>query len=83
MEVAISTVAQERLTKAAIYAQAGVKNYWIVQPADGSVVVHSKVRPEICAYEQVSHIRSATVLVLDGFENVTIPSDDLFPRRAS
>jgi len=34
VEVAVTTVAQDRLTKARIYAAAGVSNYWIVSPAE-------------------------------------------------
>lgn len=81
VEVAVSTATQDRLTKAAIYAEAGVMNYWIVQPVVGMIEVYSQVRPELRSYVPVSRVHSETELVLDGLENVAVRSQDLFPDR--
>ena len=41
IEIAISSVAMDR-EKAAVYAEAGVEEYWIVLPAESSVEVHRR-----------------------------------------
>jgi Uma2 family endonuclease len=40
IEVAISTLERDR-NKADIYARAGVKEYWLINPADASITLHT------------------------------------------
>lgn len=42
VEVADSTVSQDRLTKGPLYAAAGIPEYWIVNLRDGHVEIHRK-----------------------------------------
>lgn len=41
IEIAISTVQRDR-SKAAIYADAGVKEYWLIEPEGGLITLHSE-----------------------------------------
>jgi Uma2 family endonuclease len=41
IEIAINTVQRDR-SKAAIYAGAGVKEYWLVEPEAGTITVHAQ-----------------------------------------
>ncbi len=70
VEVAISTVEIDR-EKAAIYAQAGILEYWLVQPNSRAVTVYREPTEE--TYANVS-----AVAQLD-FGNKSLAFEDLFP----
>lgn len=59
IEIAVSSVALDR-EKAAIYAEAGVAEYWIVLPAERRVEVYRK--PENGAYSDFSVVQGDVVL---------------------
>jgi len=82
VEVSISTVAQDRLSKTRIYAAAGVNNYWIVNPAEEWVEVYRSVNPELRVYSDIRRFASGSILDLDAAPDVTVPADALFPSRA-
>lgn len=83
VEVALTSVAQDRLTKAGIYAGAGAMNYWIVQPDKEWVEVYSGVRAEHRVYDSVVRVGPDAVLELDGVAGVKVRASDLFPRRVT
>ncbi len=45
VEVSNSTLAMDRTTKAALYARAGIEDYWIVNLPDGVLEVHRQPAP--------------------------------------
>lgn len=72
VEVAINTLDKDR-RKAAIYAGAAVKEYWLVDPTSASITVHR--RPEPAGYDEVTtHAGKVTVAssVVPGFE-ISLP----------
>jgi Uma2 family endonuclease len=81
VEIAVSTVTQDRLTKSRIYAGAGVKNYWIVQPGEEWVEVYTDVRPELRVYGQTARFEHGSILEVEDAPGVQILADDLFPSR--
>ncbi len=82
VEVSVSTVAQDRLTKTRIYAAAGVNNYWIVNPAEEWVEVYRRVNPELRVYSDIRQFGSGSILEPDAAPGVTVPAEALFPSRA-
>jgi Uma2 family endonuclease len=68
IEIAINTVQRDR-SKAAIYAGAAVKEYWLVEPESGTITVHSS--PSVQGYASqkafTAH-ESAASSVIQGFE---------------
>jgi len=81
VEVAVTTVAQDRLTKARIYAGAGVKNYWIVQPEQEWVEAYTDVRAKQRVYGSCSRVGPGQSLTLDGAPEILVAASTLFPRR--
>ena len=81
VEVAVSTAAQDRLTKSRIYAAAAVKNYWIVKPDEEWVEVYRDVRPAMRAYASGNRFEPGDLLQLDGAPGITIAATELFPGR--
>ena len=82
VEIAIATVAQDRLTKAGIYAAAGVPNYWIVHPAEEWVEVHRKPDANAGVYRRRDTAGGDAILDLDDVQAVRVAARQLFPRRA-
>ena len=67
IEVAISSLSIDR-AKASIYAQAGIPEYWIIQPEAGMIEVYRQ--PENGRYTEIIEIVSTTLLessALPGF----------------
>jgi Uma2 family endonuclease len=81
VEVSDSTLPQERLTKAAIYAAAGVPEYWIVNLRADQVEVYRGPHREMARYGDVSTARAGERSELVSFPGVTISADDLLPER--
>ena len=72
VEVSDPTLALDRTTKAALYARAGIEDYWIVNLPDGVLEVHRQ--PAAMADQPLGHhYRSITRLV---------PTDRVAPLRA-
>jgi Uma2 family endonuclease len=79
VEVADSSLAQNRLTKAAIYAAAGLPEYWIVNLRDGVVEVHRAPDPERALYQDRTVARAGDRLSLVAVPDVDVAVTDLLP----
>lgn len=75
IEIAVSSVALDR-EKAAIYAEAGVAEYWIVLPADRRVEVYR--RPVDGGYSEVCVTEGNAVLACDGLAFACVDLATLF-----
>lgn len=75
VEVAVSSVAIDRV-KAAIYAEAGVKEYWMVCPEDRSVEVFRQ--PTRDGYLESLRVTAPAVLTSDVFPAVQVDLGALF-----
>jgi Uma2 family endonuclease len=81
VEVADSSLGQDRITKAAIYATAGIPEYWIVNLRDDQVEVLRLPEPAARRYTSVSLAGRGQRLELVALPGVSILVDDLLPRR--
>jgi len=81
VEVAVSSVVQDRLTKAPIYAAAAIPNYWLVNLRDECVEVFSRPLPSKRRYWRSETLRGGDSLTLDAFPDLRIAVADLFPKR--
>ena len=75
IEIAISSVTLDR-EKAAIYAEAGVAEYWIVLPAERRVEVYR--RPELGAYLEISVAQGDVLLTTVSLPEVKVGLVALF-----
>ncbi len=83
VEVAFSSLPQDRLTKSAIYARAGVPCYWIVNLRDLCVEVYRKPDRWKSEYRSVTSATGSDALVLDDFPDVTFEAAELLPPAAA
>ncbi len=83
VEVAVSSAVQDRLTKAPIYAAAGIRNYWLVNLRDECVEAFSGPLPEQRRYWRSETLRGDEILTLEAFPDVRIPAADLIPKRGA
>lgn len=74
VEVAKSSLRRDREVKSAIYADAGVKEYWIIDVAALTVEVWSQ--PGRGAYQRLDTFRRGESITLQAFPDVTIAVDD-------
>lgn len=74
IEIAITSVAEDRAL-AAVYAEAGVGEYWIVLPRERQIEVYR--RPEAGAYCDVLTVKEGT-LECAGVAGVRVSLDELF-----
>lgn len=81
VEAADSSLVQDRLTKAAIYAAAGVPEYWIVNLRDDCVEVHRVPEPGSRRYSDRSVARRGESLTLVAFPDASVAVGDLLPAR--
>ena len=58
---------RDRVTKRREYAQAGIPEYWIVDPADASITVLSLRGSEYALHGKFVSGETATSVLLDGF----------------
>jgi Uma2 family endonuclease len=76
-EVADSSLLYDRNVKAALYAKAGIQEYWLVD------LIHSRVsvyrNPTGDAYRSVTQLRSGDTAQPVAFPNCAIQAADLFP----
>ena len=80
MEVSDSSLKQDRLTKAAIYAAAGVPEYWIVNLRDDCVEIRREPAVADRRYERVAVARRGEALEPTALPGVRVAVDDLLPR---
>ena len=79
VEVAVSSLPQDRLTKAPIYAAAGIPEFWIVNLRQEHVEVHRSPDPESHRYAVVEGARRGSRVALAAFPEVVIAVTDLLP----
>lgn len=80
-EVADSSLAQDRLTKSAIYAAAGVPDYCIVNVRDDVVEAYRRPDPEARRYLELRVHGRGERVALTTFPGATLAVDDLLPGR--
>lgn len=83
VEVADSSLAQDRLTKSAIYARAGVPTFWIVNLRDCSVECFSEPDQIGRRYGRTMRAMGNDRLPLDAFPDVVIRAGELFPEESA
>jgi Uma2 family endonuclease len=81
VEVADSSLVQDRLTKAAIYAAAGVPEYWIVNLVDDRVEVSRSPDQGRRTYAERSVAERGARIDIGPLPGATVAVDDLIPRR--
>jgi Uma2 family endonuclease len=80
VEVALSSLAQDRLTKARIYARAGVAEYWIVNLRERVVEVMSEPDPARALYLSVRRCTGDDRIILVGVPGAIVRAGDLLPQ---
>jgi Uma2 family endonuclease len=75
IEVAKSSLAYDRGTKARLYAEAGAPEYWIVNLVDRVVEVHSEIRGG--AYRKIIPHGPEATIAPASFPEVQIPLSQL------
>ena len=81
VEVASTSLAQDRLTKSAIYARAGVPCYWIVNLRDFCVEVYRDPDRWKSEYREVTRATGSDLLLIDAFPDVRFEAAEFFPNR--
>ena len=79
IEVADTSLNYDRKFKAALYAEAGVPEYWVVDVAARVILVHRL--PSAGQYERLETRAAPETLTLAEFPDVTVPIERLFPKR--
>jgi len=79
VEVAHSSVIQDRLTKAAIYARAAVPCYWIVNLRDRCVEVFGGLDRSKADYASVVRATGRQTFAIEAFPGVTFEAAELLP----
>ncbi len=79
VEVADSSLKQDRLTKRAIYAAAGIPEYWIVNLRDDCVEVRRQPEAEGRRYVSIAIARRGETIGIAALPDVSIRVDDLLP----
>jgi Uma2 family endonuclease len=76
IEVADSSLAWDRSTKLALYAEAGVPEYWIVNCPAESIEVYRQ--PQRDRYLDVRRVEGAETVTLQAFPDVTLTLAEIF-----
>ena len=79
VEVADSSLVQDRITKAAIYAGAGVPAYWIVNLRDNDVECFTEPDRAGRCYRKTLRARGATTLPIPAYPHLVIHAAEMFP----
>jgi Uma2 family endonuclease len=79
IEVADSSLEYDRTTKAALYAQSGIGEYWVVNLTDRVVEVHR--RPVAGSYQEKRDAAPGQALDIAALPGVSFLVSDLFPQR--
>ena len=82
VEVADSSLVQDRLTKAGIYAAAAIPEYWIVARRGDQVLVSTGPLASERRYAMVRIARRSETITLAELPDVTVRVDDLLPPQA-
>jgi Uma2 family endonuclease len=77
VEVADTSLTQDRMTKERVYAAAGVTEYWIVDVAGDAIEVHQDPDPDGRHYRQRSIAHRGEVLSLVAFPDATVAAADM------
>lgn len=81
VEVSDSSLATDRLTKAALYARNGIPEYWIVNLRHGRVEVYRQPDAVAGLYRDIRVAANDETLPLVGLPDVAIAVADLLPDR--
>ena len=79
VEVADSSLKQDRLTKRAIYAAAGIAEYWIVNLPDDCVEIRREPDPARRRYASTTVARRGDTIELGSLSGVRVTVSDLLP----
>ena len=79
VEVALSSLPQDRLTKSIIYARAGVPCYWIVNLRDFRVEVYRDPDRFKSEYRSVTRATGTDILTINEFPGVTFEAAEFLP----
>ena len=79
VEVADSSLPQDRLSKGRIYAGAGIPEYWIVNLRDGCIEMLRDPDPAHRVYREKTTVGRGTHITLVALPDVMVFSDDLLP----
>jgi Uma2 family endonuclease len=82
VEVADSSLVQDRLTKAGIYAAAGIPEYWILVRRGDHVQVSTNPVTAERRYATVRVARRGETITLASLPDVTVRVDELLPPQA-
>jgi Uma2 family endonuclease len=83
IEVADTSLQQDRLTKGAIYAAAGIPEYWIVNLRDSVVEVRCDPDPAQARYREVRTIARGERIELVALPGASVAAADLLPVRTT
>ncbi len=78
VEVAGDSLRLDRQTKAALYARAGIPEYWIVNLAESTVEVHRDPAPETGVYRAKAVVSADGTLISTGVPGLRVNVADLF-----
>lgn len=81
VEVAVSTLAPDRLTKSRIYAAAAVPEYWIVNLRDHVVEVYRDPDPVSRVYSSTRVAGAGETIALEAIDGCEVAVADLMPPR--
>ena len=79
VEVSDTSLKQDRLTKGAIYAAAGIPEYWIVNLRDDCVEVRRQPEPEKRRYASIAIARRGERIEPVALPGISIAVSDLLP----
>jgi Uma2 family endonuclease len=82
VEVSDTSLKQDRLTKAAIYAAARIPEYWIVNLHEDCVEIRRKPDPKLRRYRSVAVARRGETIAMSALPGVDVAVDDLLPSLA-
>lgn len=77
VEVADSTLLVDLGTKAQVYAQAEIPEYWVIDIKQQQIIIHHQ--PSIVGYQSKTMVMAGTQLVLLAFPDIELSSDRFFP----
>jgi Uma2 family endonuclease len=79
VEVSFSSLRKDRFVKPAIYAAAGIPEYWIVDLTSDTVVVMREPGP--AGYSRAENHGRGQVIEMRSFPDVRLAVDDILPPR--
>ncbi len=81
VEIADSSLPQDRLTKAAVYAAAGIPEYWLVNLRDDQVEVLRSPDPAAGNFRDCRTARRGERIGIAAFTGASVLVDDLLPGK--